>query len=95
MSLMSRRRSTIRRPTVAMTCKRSCEPDTSEGRGISRSSWLDDIEIERSDSHAVKPDLHGGGWADILSPYRAAAGTVAHTQGISAAQATGRRHGRP
>jgi len=67
--------------TTATTCKGWYEPDTSEGQRISRSSSLDDVEIERLDHQEVKPDPPQTGRGDILGSYRATARTVALPRG--------------
>jgi hypothetical protein len=69
---VSDEQATINDPTTATNCKRRYEPDTNEGRRISRSSSLDDVEIERLEHDAVKLDPPQTGALDVLSPYRPA-----------------------
>jgi hypothetical protein len=89
---VSDEQATIQRPTpttTAATCKRRHDSDMSEERCISsKPSSSDDIEIERFDHQAVKPDLPQIRRPNHLGPYRAVARPRVHTLGRSALRAT-------
>ena len=75
--------------TIAATCKRRHDSDMSEERCISsKPSSSDDIEIERFDHQAVKPDLPQIRRPNHLGPYRAVARPRVHILGRSALRAT-------